>query len=73
MKSHSSKANKETPTQQKKIKKVMKEFKEGDLKSSHGEKVKDRDQAIAIAMSEAGISRKSSPNSPKSPHKKKIT
>lgn len=36
-----------------KIQKVMGEFKEGSLKSSSGEKVKDRKQAVAIAMSEA--------------------
>jgi hypothetical protein len=40
-----------------KIAKVMKEFKEGDLKSSSGQKVERRDQAIAIALSEAGRSR----------------
>ena len=36
-----------------KIHKVMDEFKHGDLKSSAGGKVKDRTQAIAIALSEA--------------------
>jgi len=36
-----------------KIQKVMHEFKAGSLKSSSGQKVKDRKQAIAIAMSEA--------------------
>lgn len=36
-----------------KIGKVMKEFKEGTLKSSSGEPVTDRKQAIAIAISEA--------------------
>ena len=39
----------------KKIGKVMGEFKEGKLKSSSGQKVKSRDQAVAIAMSEAGL------------------
>ena len=34
---------------------VMKEFSEGKLKSSSGEKVVDRDQAIAIAYSESGL------------------
>lgn len=38
---------------QEKIGDVMKEFKEGKLKSSSGEKVKDRKQAIAIGISEA--------------------
>lgn len=37
---------------------VLGEFKRGTLRSSSGEKVTDRDQAIAIAMSEAGMSRK---------------
>jgi Sec-independent protein translocase protein TatA len=37
----------------KKIGKVMGEYKEGKLNSSSGQKVKSRDQAIAIAMSEA--------------------
>ena len=40
----------------KKISKVMGEYKEGSLKSSSGQKVKSRDQAVAIAMSEAGRS-----------------
>ncbi len=52
------KNNKETPKQQDKIKKVMKEFKEGDLKSSAGQKVTNEKQAIAIALSEAGVSKK---------------
>lgn len=38
---------------ERKIHKVMKEFKEGDLKSSSGDKVKNRKQAVAIALSEA--------------------
>lgn len=38
---------------QDKIGEVMKEFKEGKLKSSSGDKVKDRKQAIAIGISEA--------------------
>lgn len=40
----------------KKVRTVMKEFKEGKL-TSHGKKVTDRDQAVAIAMSESGQSR----------------
>lgn len=40
----------------KKIGKVMGEYKAGKLKSSSGQKVKSRDQAVAIAMSEAGRS-----------------
>lgn len=38
---------------QEKIGEVMKEFKEGDLKTSAGDKVTDRDQAVAIGISEA--------------------
>ncbi|MDQ8142713.1 MULTISPECIES: DUF6496 domain-containing protein [Chryseobacterium] len=38
---------------QKKVGKVMEEFKEGKLKSSSGEKVKNRKQAVAIGISEA--------------------
>ncbi len=36
-----------------KIGKVMHEFKEGKLKSSSGEKVTNRKQAVAIGISEA--------------------
>jgi len=43
---------------EKKVKKVMGEYKRGKLKSSSGDKVKDREQAIAIALSEAGMSKK---------------
>ena len=37
----------------KKVKKVMHEYKHGDLKSGSGKKVKSRKQAVAIALSEA--------------------
>ncbi len=47
-----------TPKQQKKVARVMHEFKEGDLRSSSGAKVKKRKQAVAIALSESGQSRK---------------
>jgi hypothetical protein len=44
---------------QKKVGKVMGEFKEGTLHSGKGGKVvKSKDQAIAIAMSEAGMAKK---------------
>ena len=36
-----------------KVKKVMKEYKKGTLKSGSGKKVTKRKQAIAIALSEA--------------------
>lgn len=53
---------KETKKQKDKIEKVMHEFKEGTLKSGKdgvGGKVENRKQAIAIALSEAGVSKKS--------------
>ena len=37
----------------KKVHKVMKEYKQGSLKSGSGKKVKSRKQAIAIGLSEA--------------------
>lgn len=43
-----------------KVHKVMSEYKHGTLRSSSGQKVKGRDQAVAIAMSEAGMSKKKS-------------
>ena len=43
---------------QAKVAKVMREFKSGKLKSSSGEPVKSSQQALAIALSEAGMSRK---------------
>jgi hypothetical protein len=46
-------AKKYSTAAQKKIGKVMHEFKEGKLKSSSGDKVTKRDQAIAIGISEA--------------------
>ena len=41
-----------------KVRTVMKEFKRGDLKSSSGQKVTNPKQAIAIGLSEAGLSKK---------------
>ena len=43
---------------EKKVSKVMREYSAGTLKSSSGKKVTSRKQAIAIAMSEAGMARK---------------
>jgi hypothetical protein len=43
---------------QAKVRFVMNEFKSGKLKSSSGEKITDPRQALAIALSEAGLSRK---------------
>lgn len=42
----------------KKVSHVLHEFKQGDLKSSSGQVVRKKDQAIAIALSEAGMSKK---------------
>ena len=44
---------KQSKAEQEKVGVVMKEFKEGELKSGSGEKVTDPKQAIAIALSEA--------------------
>lgn len=52
---------KETKKQKGIIEKVLHEFKEGKLKSGKegaGGKVINRDQAVAIALSEAGLSKK---------------
>ena len=43
---------------QPKVAKVMREYKHGTLHSGSGGVVKSRKQAIAIAMSEAGLSRR---------------
>ena len=40
-----------------KVSKVMREYKAGKLKSSSGDKVTNQKQAVAIAMSEAGMSK----------------
>lgn len=54
---------KATKAQQAKVAKVMREHKKGKLKSGKpgpgkGPKVKSRKQAIAIALSEAGLAKK---------------
>jgi hypothetical protein len=48
----------QTKKQKQKIDKVMGEFKAGTLESGSGKKVTSKDQAIAIALSEAGAARK---------------
>ena len=40
-----------------KVAKTMREYKAGKLKSSSGDKVTSQKQAVAIAMSEAGMSK----------------
>lgn len=47
---------------QDKVSRVMREFKEGTLKDRGGNTVTDKNQAIAIALSEAGLSKKSLEN-----------
>jgi hypothetical protein len=47
-----------TTRQQAKIGYTMREFKEGKLKTSYGETVTDEKQALAIALSKAGIEKK---------------
>jgi len=43
---------------QKKVATVMREFKKGKLKSSSGQKITNPRQAVAVALSEAGMSKK---------------
>lgn len=48
-----------------KMKKVMHEYKEGELESSSGDKVRSRKQAIAIGLSEARQAGGKAPPAPK--------
>jgi Family of unknown function (DUF6496) len=48
---------KESPKQRRTVGRVMHEFKHGELKRGQGGKVKNRRQAIAIALHEAGASK----------------
>jgi hypothetical protein len=52
---------KESKEQQAVVGRVMREFKQGKLKSSSGDKVKNPKQAIAIGLSEAGASDRAAP------------
>ena len=54
----------------KKVAKVMREFKAGTLHSGSGKKVTKRKQAVAIAMSEAGLSSKKTKSKRKSRSRK---
>ena len=51
--SHSHSSSRTGSKGKRKIHKVMKEHKQGKLKSGSGKKVKNRKQAVAIALSEA--------------------
>ena len=57
-------ANKTASKGKSKVEKVMHEFKEGTLKSGSGQKVTNRKQAVAVALSEA---RDAGANIPKKP------
>ncbi|MBP7334883.1 DUF6496 domain-containing protein [Niveispirillum sp.] len=52
---------KQTGEQKEIVRDVMHDFKEGDLKSASGRKVRSRKQAVAIALHEAGTSTQESP------------
>ena len=56
-----------TSAWKRKVHKVMSEKKRGTLRSSSGGKVKSRKQAIAIALSESGQSRKLAKRSSRKP------
>ena len=54
-----SKLSKTTDKKQKKVSKVMREYKKGKLNIGKSKKkVKNRKQAVAIALSEAGVNKK---------------
>jgi Family of unknown function (DUF6496) len=55
-------APRESEPQKETVERVMHEFKHGELRSgTNGQKVKNRKQAVAIALSEAGASNQQSP------------
>lgn len=64
MASTSTKSKSDTITDRK-MKKVMHEYKEGELESSSGDKVRSRKQAIAIGLSEARQAGGKTPPAPK--------
>ena len=55
------------------VRKIMREFKRGTLKTADGTRVTDRDQALAIALREQRRADKRSrkPRKPKSPKRRK--
>ena len=63
-----------TPTKpeaitERKMKKVMHEFKKGELESSSGDPVRSRQQAVAIGLSEARKAGGKAPPAPKQPRR----
>ena len=55
-------APRESEPQKETVERVMHEFKHGELRSGpSGQKVKNRKQAVAIALSEAGVSNQQTP------------
>ena len=52
---------KQSGTQKATVERVMHEFKQGELESGQGGKVRNPKQAIAIALGEAGASNRQSP------------
>jgi hypothetical protein len=55
-------APRESEPQKETVERVMHEFKHGELRSGpSGQKVRNRKQAIAIALSEAGVSNQQLP------------
>jgi Family of unknown function (DUF6496) len=55
-------APRESEPQKETVERVMHEFKHGELRSgTSGQKVKNRKQAVAIALSEAGASNQQTP------------
>jgi Family of unknown function (DUF6496) len=51
----------QTPEQKETVERVMHEFKRGELETGRGKKVGNPEQAIAIALHEAGASRDETP------------
>jgi hypothetical protein len=52
---------KESKGQKKTVERVMHEYKHGELETGTGKPVKSREQAVAIALREAGASNRESP------------
>ena len=54
-------AHRQSPEQRKTVRRVMHEFKHGDLERGRGGKVRHPKQAVAIALHEAGASKYETP------------